>query len=82
MPLADSLAFPLRLWALSALQLVLREQSARYCSTLAPGSIHTSHKTMCNYGAVPPILSLIARVPAQAHAFHVAPQTSQASVPL
>lgn len=35
---------------------------------------------MCNYGSVPPILSPIARVPGQAPTFHVAPQTSQASV--
>lgn len=80
MPLADSLAFPLRLWALSALQLLLRRRSARYCSVRAPGSVRASHKMMCNYGSVPPILSPIARVPGQAPAFHVAPQTSQASV--
>lgn len=73
MPLADSLAFPLQPWVLSALQLVLREQSASYGSMLAPGSLHTSHKMMRNCGAVPPILSPIACVPGQAPAFHVAP---------
>lgn len=82
MPLADSLAFPLQLWALSTLQLVLREQSARCSSVLAPGSFHTSHKMMRNCGAEPPILSPIVRVPGQAPAFHVAPQTPEASVPL
>lgn len=37
---------------------------------------------MRNYGAVPPLLSPIPCMPGQAPAFHVAPQTSQASVPL
>lgn len=82
MPLADSLAFPLQLWALCTLQLVSREQSARCSSVLAPGRFHTGHKMMCNCGAEPPTPSPMARLPRQAPAFHVAPQTSEASVPL
>lgn len=58
--LATSFAFPWRRWGFSALQLVLRQQSAGDCSLLSPGSLCTSHKTMCNWGCA----SILSPVPA------------------
>lgn len=67
----------------SALCSLSRGSNQLGCSSiLAPGSFHTSHKMMRNCGAEPLILSPTVRVPRQAPAFHVAPQTPEASVPL